>query len=390
MATGVKIVVATMELRTYRAIRCIRKRKRKFLGITITLEVAIIMKIREDIKLDFDDVLIVPRRTTVASRKEVALYREFKFFHSPKQWVGIPIIAANMYSTGSIKMAYSLSSLGCSVALHKHHENVGIKPLFKDMVDSVWFSTGMSDEDFNKTREMVKELRLSDVSPNICIDIANGYTDSFVKYCAKIRDLSPNSIILAGNVCSPEMTQELIVYGGVDICKIGLGSGSACLTRIQTGVGYPQLSAVLECSKVAHGLKSGDGRIGLICSDGGCKVSGDVCKAFGAGSDFVMLGGMLAGTDESNNGDNQDGYSTFYGMSSQQAQETHGNGVPTYAVAEGKTVRIKNKGSAKEVINGILGGLRSSCTYTGVNSLKDYAKSVEFINVRNTHNKVFE
>jgi GMP reductase len=125
----------------------------------------------------------------------------------------------------------------------------------------------------------------------LCIDIANGYTERFFNYINKVREKHSNAIIVAGNVCTPEATEQIIL-AGADIVKLGIGPGSVCTTRKMTGVGYPQLSCIIECADAAHGLG------GHVMSDGGCTVPGDIAKAFGAGADFVMLGGMFAGHDE--------------------------------------------------------------------------------------------
>jgi len=225
--------------------------------------------------------------------------------------------------------------------------------------------------------------------PNICIDIANGYTEKFVDYCAKIRLEFPNSIIMAGNVATPEMVSELILHGEVDIVKVGIGPGSACTTRLKAGVGYPQLSAIAECSHVAHGLRSDAGRLGLICADGGCRYPADVAKAYAAGADFVMLGGMLAGTKECEGEWVEKAgtkYLTFYGMSSKKAQEKHSGGLLNYRSSEGRVKKVAYKGEASLVINDILGGVRSACAYTGATSLKDFNKTARFVRVNRTHN----
>ena len=238
------------------------------------------------------------------------------------------------------------------------------------------------------------------MNPNICIDVANGYTDDFVAFCNKVRSqVSKHTIIMAGNVCTPEMVQELILHGGVDIVKVGIGPGSACTTRLKTGCGYPQLSAIIECSHAAHGLRNGDGRLGLICADGGCRNPADVCKAFAAGADFVMLGGMLAGTYECE-GDWQyewvsdgkhDYYHKmvrkslkFYGMSSTEAQSKYG-GVKDYRASEGRVKEVPYKGPAKDIVLDVLGGLRSACAYIGATKLKDMNKCAEFNVVNRTH-----
>lgn len=352
------------------------------------------MKIDNEIKLDFDDVLLVPQRSQVASRKDVDLHRTFRFYHSEKQWNGIPIIAANMDTTGTYNMGTALSKHGAITCLHKHNTVDRMLDYFKHYQNesNVWISIGMNSaiierkEDLKKV-EKIKTLTGED--PNICIDIANGYTEKFVNWCAHVRDLFPNSVIMAGNVCTPEMVAELILHGKIDIVKVGIGPGSACTTRLKAGVGYPQLSAIIECVHAAHGLSSSTGN-GLICADGGCRYAGDVAKAFAAGADFVMLGGMLAGTEECEgeweyNEDYGKTSLVFYGMSSQKAQEKHGQGLQNYRSSEGRVLKVAYKGAVENVLNDILGGIRSACAYTGATCLKDFNKTAKFVRVNRVH-----
>jgi len=352
------------------------------------------MKITNDTRLDFQDVLLVPHRTKTASRKNVKVSRYFKFYHSPREWCGTPIIAANMDTTGTLSMSLVLKTFGMITCLHKHYDSEELATFFSnsymDMkttvpIENCWFSMGIKDSDIKKLREVVA---FSKVCPNICIDVANGYTDDFVNFCSQIREEFCDAIIMAGNVCTPEMVQELILQGGVDIVKIGIGPGSACTTRLKTGVGFPQLSAIIDCSHAAHGLKSCEQRLGLICADGGCRTPADVCKAFSANADFVMLGGMLAGTDECEGdwecvGDKR--FLKFHGMSSQEAQDKHGLGLKDYRSSEGRVLRIPHKGPVADTVQDILGGIRSCCAYIGATSIKDMAKCAEFIRVNRTH-----
>lgn len=352
------------------------------------------MKIDNEIKLDFDDVLLVPQRSQVASRRDVDLNRTFKFYHSPKSWTGIPIMVANMDTTGTYNMGTILSKHGAITCLHKHNPDDRTLEYFKYYKNesNVWISIGMNNSiKLNRQElEAIKQIRdLSGQDPNICIDIANGYTEKFVSWCAYVRDIFPASIIMAGNVCTPEIVAELILHGKVDIVKVGIGPGSACTTRLKAGVGYPQLSAIIECVHAAHGLSSEKGN-GLICADGGCRYAGDVSKAFAAGADFVMLGGMFAGTDECDGEweyDEDYGKSSllFYGMSSQKAQDKHGIGLQNYKSSEGRVLKVPYKGSAESVLKDILGGVRSACAYTGAKCLKDFNKTAKFIRVNRVH-----
>lgn len=351
-------------------------------------------KIINELKLDFDDVLIRPKRSYLSSRAEVDILREFSFLHSRRKLTCVPIMVANMDTTGTIHMARSLSQHGAVTCLHKHYEIDVLSQVFSDLEksdaqDMVFYSTGTSEKDMLKTAYVFSELQTAGKRlPNICIDVANGYTEQFVRIVKNIRNMYTDIIIMAGNVVTPEMVEELILHGGADIVKVGIGSGSVCTTRLKTGVGYPQLSAVMECADAAHGLG------GHICSDGGCKYVGDVCKAFGANSDFVMLGSMFAGTDECE-GEwqyelNEKVALKYYGMSSTDAMTKHHNGVAKYRTAEGKSVIVSYKGTAEEVIQDIYGGIRSACTYIGASKLKDFSKKTTFIQVNNTHNKIYE
>lgn len=343
------------------------------------------MKINYEPKLDFDDVLLVPQRSKAASRSEVNLERKFSFYHSDRIWSGVPIMAANMDTTGTLSMARSLTEFNSITCLHKHYSITDYN-IYDFNIDTYWVSIGIKNEELTKLDKIVQRLQ---VMPNLCIDVANGYTDDFVNFCARVRELfGSKPIIMAGNVCTPEMVQEIILHGAVDIVKIGIGPGSACTTRLKTGVGFPQLSAIMECSHAAHGLRNGSGKLGLICADGGCRTPSDVCKAFAAGADFVMIGGMFAGTEECEGEweyvDNIPIALKFYGMSSHAAQEKYG-GIKDYRASEGRIKTIPYKGSVDSIMNDTLGGLRSACAYIGSTSLKDMSKCAEFNVVNRVH-----
>jgi len=343
------------------------------------------MRIEEEIKLDFKDVLIRPKRSTLASRKTVDLAREFTFKWSGKTFKGVPIIGANMDSVGTFAMAkaFIADGNGLSVALHKHYPLAQLEDFYTAHgPDSVWYSIGMVKDDEEKLEAFVKKGFDPD---KICLDVANGYSEHFVSFVKKIREKMPNVTIMAGNVVTGEMVEELVL-AGVDVVKVGIGPGSVCTTRKMTGVGYPQLSAIIECADAAHGLG------GLICADGGCTVPGDIAKAFGGGADFVMLGGMLAGHEESEQEiveENGKKMLQFYGMSSDTAMKKHKGGVAEYRASEGKTVRVPYRGAVAETLQGILGGLRSSCTYVGAKKLKELPKRTTFIRVSQQLNTVF-
>ncbi|WP_027250927.1 GMP reductase [Photobacterium halotolerans] len=344
------------------------------------------MRIEQDLKLGFKDVLFRPKRSTLKSRSQVELTRDFTFKHSGRQWSGVPIIAANMDSVGSFDMAKALAKHNVMTAIHKHYtveDWAGfIKENPADVLKHAMVSTGTSDADFQKTKDI---MALTDDLMFICIDIANGYSEHLVEYVQKVRNAFPDKVISAGNVVTGDMVEELIL-AGADIVKVGIGPGSVCTTRVKTGVGYPQLSAIIECADAAHGLG------GQIIGDGGCTCAGDVSKAFGGGADFVMLGGMLAGHEESN-GEivEKDGqqFMKFYGMSSQSAMDKHSGGVANYRAAEGKTVLLPYRGPVEYTIQDIMGGVRSTCTYVGAAKLKELTKRTTFIRVREQENNVY-
>uniref|UniRef100_A0A670YYC4 GMP reductase n=1 Tax=Pseudonaja textilis TaxID=8673 RepID=A0A670YYC4_PSETE len=311
--------------------------------------------IDNDIKLDFKDVLLRPKRSTLKSRSEVDLMRSFTFRNSKQTYTGIPIIAANMDTVGTFEMA-------------------------KALCKNVAASTGTSDlEHLERVLEAVPQIQY------ICLDVANGYSEHFVQFLRDLRKRFPDHTIMAGNVVTGEMVEELIL-SGADIIKVGIGPGSVCTTRKKTGVGYPQLSAVMECADAAHGLG------GHIISDGGCHCPGDVAKAFGAGADFVMVGGMLAGHTESG-GDliEKEGkkYKLFYGMSSEVSMKKYAGGVAEYRASEGKVVEVPFKGDVEHTLRDILGGIRSTCTYVGAAKLKELSRRTTFVRVTQQVNPIF-
>lgn len=337
------------------------------------------MRVEAELRLDFDDVLIRPKRSVAPSRASIDLSRSYRFRGAVPQagWTGIPIIAANLDTTGSMRMAAALAELGMLTCLHKYYPLEELVDFFKNHAarSSTFYTLGIRDEDFEKLQTFVKTIPGG--ADLICIDAANGYTKYFVDRVKQVREFCPKATIMAGNVATPEMVQELLIEGRADIVKVGIGPGSVCTTRKMTGVGYPQLSAIIECADAAHGSK------GHICADGGCRTPGDIAKAFGGGADFVMLGGMLAGTDEcdgqwiTENGRKRS--LQFYGMSSREAQEKYHGGVKEYVVAEGTCVEVAYKGSAVEVLQDVTGGLRSACAYVGAERLKDLSKCCTFV-----------
>ena len=395
------------------------------------------MRIENEIKLDFSDVLIKPKRSTLSSRKEVDLTRKFKFRNyvpkfpdniSSYHYSGIPIMAANMDAVGTFNMGDKLGSLGLFTCLIKTYSVEELVDYFSGedftvtRTEHVAMSIGSSAADLEKLCAVYDKVE--DNLRYLCIDVANGYSEHFVEHVREVRYLFPHIVIIAGNVATSEMTEELIL-AGADIVKVGIGPGSVCTTRVQTGVGYPQLSAVIECADAAHGLG------GHIIADGGCTCPGDVAKAFAGGADFVMLGGMLAGHLEGSgrtkatagkpdNGDllhreatvitkrylsneleftngpthqrkiEEKRFVQFWGMSSESANNLHFGGLKDYRASEGRTVLVPYKNEVANTVQEILGGLRSSCTYAGAKELKHLSKCTTFVRCNSTHNRVFE
>lgn len=383
------------------------------------------MRIETELKLDYSDVLIRPKRSTLGSRQEVDLFRRFKFknYTAPfehENWDdhaydGIPIMAANMDGVGTFAMADTLAHEGLFTCLIKTYSAEELISFFNSdeyyRTQRVAYSMGISQADYDKFVAVYQET-LTNIK-YVCVDVANGYSERFATFIKKLREAYPEIVIIAGNVVTGEMTEELIL-NGADIVKVGIGPGSVCTTRIQTGVGYPQLSAVIECADAAHGLG------GHIIADGGCTCPGDVAKAFAAGADFVMLGGMLAGHDEGGGqvitrlyetdelqarrrivADGQSEWTwtghkvqerefvEFYGMSSESANQKHFGGLKEYRSAEGREVLVPYRGEVLITVQDILGGLRSTCTYAGARSLKQLSKCTTFVRVTQQYNDVY-
>jgi GMP reductase len=350
------------------------------------------VKIEDDVKLDFADVLIRPKRSNLDSRSKVDVERTFKFKlpNGEFVWRGVPIVAANMDTVGTFEMANSLADYGAMCAIHKYYSEEDWSREASSWLRKhssscgLVYTMGMGNDSSTLT-EIQKAEKILNAHKHIrfiCLDVANGYTEKFVNYVRTIRGLFPEHVIIAGNVVTREMTEALIL-AGANIIKAGIGPGSVCTTRKVAGVGYPQLSCIMECADAAHGLG------GYVLSDGGCTCPGDVAKAFGAGADFVMIGGMFAGTDEAAGETTEEG-KEFYGMSSATAMVKHSGGVATYRAAEGKKVFVKEVGPVANVMQQILGGVRSACTYVGAARLKDLSKCTTFIRVNRQLNNIFQ
>ena len=376
------------------------------------------MRIEEDIKLDYKDVLIRPKRSTLKSRKQVKLHRSFTFRNfvpdfpdniEEHHYNGVPIMASNMDGVGTFEMADALASQNIFTCLVKTYSADELIEFFDTddylRTNYVAMSIGTSDDDWGKLQSV---MAMADGNLKfVCMDIANGYSDHFAQHIRKVREAFPNLVIIAGNVVTREMTEELIL-SGADIVKVGIGPGSVCTTRIQTGVGYPQLSAVIECADAAHGLG------GHIIADGGCTCPGDVAKAFAGGADFVMLGGMLAGHDQGGGEIIEKFYATneleyevgehldnrkqkverkqfvqFYGMSSDAANTKHFGGLKDYRSSEGREVLVPYRGSVSDTVQDLLGGIRSTCTYAGALKLKQLSKCTTFVRCTQQFNAVY-
>ncbi len=339
------------------------------------------MRIDYEPKLDFDDVLIRPKRSEAPSRSAIMLEREYRFLNSGTTWQGIPLVASNMDTIGTFAMARALGPR-MMTCLHKYYRDEELVEFFRGELNQgdSFLTIGIKDDDFDK----LVRLRMQTNIRFLCVDAANGYTKFFVERVDRIRETYPDLTIMAGNVATPEMVQEMLISGAADIVKIGIGSGSVCTTRMKAAVGYPQLSAIIECADAAHGLR------GHVCADGGCRTPGDIVKAFAAGADFVMLGGMLAGHDECE-GEwiEQQGKRVslkFYGMSSRTAIDKYAGGRRDYRACEGRETIVPYRGPVSETIQDITGGIRSACAYVGAAGLKDLSKCTTFILRRSSQN----
>lgn len=329
-------------------------------------------------KLDFDSVRIVPQFSNVSSRSEVSLNVNYSDIY-----YGLPVIVANMYNTGTFEMASALADSKINVCLHKHYPLSELTRFLQIKSGAfAWPSFGISDEDFNSIK-CVNPWRL-------CIDVANGHMARLHDFIKKLKDWSPNLIIMAGNVGSPEGF-ELLAREGVSAVKAGIGNGGHCLSSNMTGIGYPQFALVQDCLAIAE--ETGV----LLISDGGIREVGDICKGIGAGAHAVMCGSLFTGYAE-NAGewrtahpfqkDEQGKLVPFgekqlrvYGMSSKHANETHSGGMKNYRAAEGRESWVAHKGELSELIQNIKGGLASSCAYQGFRSVQALRGNAHFVEI---------
>ena len=343
-------------------------------------------RIEEEIKLDYSDVLLRPKRSALPSLRDVILERTIKFPHASRTFTGLPIMCSNMDGVGTFSMARALNQWNAMSVILKHYtiddwanamgEGLDLRNISVSTGTNVLWDKGASD--YALLKEVMRRWDLG----YITIDVANGYQEIFLDFIKRIRNEFPDKVIIAGNVITAEMV-EAIILAGADVVKCGIGPGSACTTRTKAGVGYPQLSGVIECADAAHGLN------GRIVADGGCTEPGDIAKAFAAGADFVMLGGMLAGCDEGDVKPDEDGRVIFYGMSSDEAKDKHGARKDGYRSGEGRVVNIPYKGPVQIQMEEIAGGLRSACAYIGAKTLKDMSRCGTFIRVNRTINQVY-
>ena len=345
------------------------------------------MRINYDAKLNFEDVLLQPKRSTLTSRKDVDMTRKFTFRNSQKVMNFLPIFASNMDGVGTFSMAKVLQEYKMMTVITKTTTPEQWKEAVGQglRLQSVSVCTGTNkvfDEDAQDYKNMQDILKMFPDIKMITIDVANAYHQNMVEFVARVRGEYPEKVIVAGNVVTPEMTEELII-NGADVVKIGIGPGSVCTTRTMTGVGVPQFSAILDCADAANGVD------GHIMADGGCVHPGDIAKALGGGAHMVMIGGMLAGHDESET-DLVDGKREFYGMSSDRAREKHGKRKDGYRGNEGRHIDLPDRGPVKNTVEDILGGVRSACTYIGARRLKDMPKCASFVTTNNVINRIYE
>lgn len=341
------------------------------------------MRILDDTKLDYQDVLLRPKRSTLESRKDVLLERSFTFYHSPKKWTGLPIFASNMATCGTFEMAEILSKYKMLTAFHKYYSVKDYEEFLKDFKkpDYICYTLGIRDKDIKQLKEMKKKGLLEKFS-FICLDVPNGYLQIFLEKIKEVRKLCPKHIIIAGNVVTNEMTEEIIL-AGADIVKIGIGPGSACTTRKMTGVGYPQLSAVIECADSAHGVANERG-VGRIIADGGQQYTSDLAKAFCGGADFNMCGSLFSGFEQSGGETvEKDGkkYKEYFGSSSNKAMKEFYGKKDIHRASEGRYTLIPHKGDIHDFIQDLMGALRSTATYIGARQLKEFPKRATFLKV---------
>lgn len=332
------------------------------------------------VKLDFDDVLIVPQFSDITSRNQVDVNTTIA-----GRWgasiTGVPIIAANMDGVGTFSMHHALKKFGAFTAITKHHTLADW--VHQSDVSHAFITIGMNDGELNQADAIISTWkdRIPNFIPKIVIDVANGYMNPFYSFIEKVRNCVPDAFIMVGTVVTPEAVQRCIT-SGADLARVGIGTGAVCTTRRVAGVGYPQFSALMECVPAAEEVGGG------VQSDGGCVFPGDFSKALAVGAKMVMAGSIFAGHEESEQ-KIHDGKVTFYGMSSRAAQQRH-NQVKNYRASEGRVVQLPYKGLVEHTISDILGGIRSTCAYVGALNISELSEKAKFIQVNNQLNRSLE
>jgi IMP dehydrogenase len=316
--------------------------------------------------LTFDDVLIVPSRSDVRSRKSPQLDTEIA--KGVKR--SIPLIAANMDTITESAMAIAMDKLGGFGILHRFmsvEDQVGeVEKVKAAGVKLIGASIGVNAEWKDRTAALIRAgVNL------LTIDIAHGHSVSMLDTLKFLKDTYPGIKVIAGNIATPEGAMDLI-EAGADSIKVGIGPGSMCTTRIITGCGVPQLTAIALCAEVA--IEKG---IPLI-ADGGLRTSGDIVKALAAGASCVMLGSMLAGTIETP-GEIKKGMKSYRGMASKAAQVSWRGELPEGMAPEGESTSVAVKGHVSDVINEICGGIRSGMSYLNALELQEISKNARFI-----------
>lgn len=316
--------------------------------------------------LTFDDVLLTPCKSEVKSRRDPSLRTQITKRHA----FDIPIVSANMDTVTETEMALAMHRLGGLGILHRFAPpptQVGFVETLKDAgVPVIAASIGVNEED----RERARQLLRAGVAI-LTIDIAHGHSAAMLDTMKALKDLSPDVELIVGNVATPEAAEELIEHGAGAI-KVGIGPGSMCTTRIITGCGVPQLTAIAQCAEVGHRHQV------PIIADGGLRTSGDIVKALAAGASSVMLGSMLSGTLETP-GEIKNGKKQYRGMASKAAQVSWRGGVPEGMAPEGESHQVSIKGHVRDVILEITGGIRSGMSYLNATSLPEIARHARFM-----------
>ena len=319
--------------------------------------------------LTFDDVLISPNYSGLASRKLSDIRFNYKDLY-----LDTPIISAPMDTISGVEMCIKMAQLGGLGILHRFwsiEDNVkAYVQIHHNLFDfgrfcNVGVAVGSSEREWERVTQLYQHgARI------FCVDVAHGHSKTCGDMVKNIKELNTNNFVIAGSVATGAGA-DYLVGCGADLIRVGIGGGSVCLTRQKTGIGVPQLGAIMECARASKKP---------IIADGGIRTAGDACKAIAAGASLVMLGGMLAGTDETP-GQEVGDTKIFRGMASKEVNEEYYGEMPLWKTAEGVQTHVKKRGPVSSVINDIVGGLKSSLSYVGVNNIEDYQKRATFIKV---------